>query len=112
MKFRQRLSLRSIYAQNPTGLMVQASARRLLYNVSVGAGQHLRARLYAFASVPCTCKAGTGKSFLLTTVYLWCLLKRKKVKAAAPTGIAAANVEVEGTDVAATTIHALFERDS
>ena len=34
-----------------------------------------------------------------------------KVKAAAPTGIAAANVEVEGTDVAATTIHALFELD-
>ena len=34
-----------------------------------------------------------------------------KVKAAAPTGIAAANVEIENTDVAATTIHALFELD-
>ena len=34
-----------------------------------------------------------------------------KVKAAAPTGIAAANIEIEGTDVAATTIHALFELD-
>jgi hypothetical protein len=27
-----------------------------------------------------------GKSFLLTTVYLWALIKRMKVKAAAPTG--------------------------
>jgi hypothetical protein len=34
-----------------------------------------------------------------------------KVKAAAPTGIAAANVEVEGTDVAATTLHALLDLD-
>ena len=30
--------------------------------------------------------AGTGKSFLLTTVYLWCLCKKMKVKACAPTG--------------------------
>ena len=44
-----------------------------------------------YAHVACTLapvarahEAGTGKSFLLTTVYLWCLLKRKKVKAAAP----------------------------
>ena len=40
--------------------------------------------------------AGTGKSFLLTTVYLWCILNGKNAKACAPTGIAAANVEVEG----------------
>ena len=40
--------------------------------------------------------AGTGKSFLLTTVYLWCLVNGKKAKACAPTGIAAANVEIEG----------------
>ena len=52
-----------------------------------------------------------GKSFLLTTVFLWCLCKKMKVKAAAPTGIAAANVEVSGTDVAATTIHALLDLD-
>ena len=32
--------------------------------------------------------AGTGKSYLLTTVYLWCLLHGKNVRAAAPTGIA------------------------
>ena len=55
--------------------------------------------------------AGTGKSFLLTSVYLWCLLNRFKCKAAAPTGIAAANVEVAGTDVCATTIHSLFDLD-
>ena len=55
--------------------------------------------------------AGTGKSFLLTSVYLWCLLHKFKCKAAAPTGIAAANVEVTGTDVCATTIHSLFDFD-
>ena len=27
-----------------------------------------------------------GKSFLLTTVYLWCLVNKKNTKAAAPTG--------------------------
>ena len=37
-----------------------------------------------------------GKSFLLTTVYLWCIVNGKKAKACAPTGIAAANVEIEG----------------
>ena len=31
--------------------------------------------------------AGTGKSFLLTTVYLWCLVHKKVTKAGAPTGI-------------------------
>ena len=40
--------------------------------------------------------AGTGKSFLLTTVFLWCIVNGKKAKACAPTGIAAANVEVDG----------------
>ena len=40
--------------------------------------------------------AGTGKSFLLTTVYLWCIVHGRKAKACAPTGIAAANVEIEG----------------
>ena len=55
--------------------------------------------------------AGTGKSFLLTSIYLWCLLNKFKCKAAAPTGIAAANVEVAGTDVCATTIHSLFDLD-
>jgi len=56
--------------------------------------------------------AGTGKSFLLTTVFLWCIVNDIKCKAAAPTGIAAANVEIEGTDVAATTLHAMFELDT
>ena len=31
--------------------------------------------------------AGTGKSFLLTTVYLWCILNKLSCKAAAPTGL-------------------------
>ena len=56
--------------------------------------------------------AGTGKSFLLTTVYLWRIVNGKKAKACAPTGIAAANVEIEGTDVAATTIHAMLDMDT
>ena len=43
--------------------------------------------------------AGTGKSFLLTTVYLWCIVNGKKAKACAPTGIAAANVEIEGSNL-------------
>ena len=34
-----------------------------------------------------------------------------KCKAAAPTGIAAANIEVEGTSIGASTVHALFEFD-
>ena len=56
--------------------------------------------------------AGTGKSFLLNTVFLWCLVKGKRVKAAAPTGIAAANIEIERTSVRATTIHQMFEFDN
>ena len=31
--------------------------------------------------------AGTGKSFLLETLYLWCLCEKLKTKAVAPTGI-------------------------
>ena len=38
-------------------------------------------------------------------------MNEKKAKACAPTGIAAANVEIEGTDVAAQTIHALLDLD-
>ena len=53
--------------------------------------------------------AGTGKSYLLVAVCLWCLLRAKKFRAAAPTGIAAANIEVPNTDIAATTIHTLFD---
>ena len=55
---------------------------------------------------------GTGKSFLLTTVYLWCIVHGLSCKAAAPTGIAAANIEVEGTDVFASTLHNVFDLDS
>ena len=55
--------------------------------------------------------AGTGKSYLLTTVYLWCLSNGKRCKAAAPTGIAAANVAVTGCDVRASTLHNVFDFD-
>ena len=67
-------------------------------------GQFLRLMVQA--------SAGTGKSFLLNTVYLWCLVHGKRVKAAAPTGIAAANIEIERTNVRATTIHQMFEFDN
>ena len=53
--------------------------------------------------------AGTGKSFILTTTFLWCIVNGKKARACAPTGIAAANVEIEGTEVGAQTIHALLD---
>ena len=66
-------------------------------------GPHLRLMVQA--------SAGTGKSYLLVAVCIWCILHRRKFKAAAPTGIAASNIEVPGTDVAATTIHTLFEFD-
>ena len=56
--------------------------------------------------------AGTGKSFLLSTVALWCLVHGRGVKACAPTGIAAANVEVPGTRVSATTIHNMWNLDT
>ena len=56
--------------------------------------------------------AATGKSFLLTTIFLWCLVHGKKAKACAPTGIAAANVDIEGTEVSASTIHAMLDLDT
>ena len=56
--------------------------------------------------------AGAGKSFLLETIGLWCAVNGVPFKACAPTGIAAANVEVPGTDVVATTIHYLFDLDT
>ena len=52
-----------------------------------------------------------GKSFLLSAVFLWCIVNGKKAKAAAPTGIAAANVGIDGTDVTATTVHAMLDLD-
>ena len=53
--------------------------------------------------------AGTGKSFLLGTVALWCLVKRMPFEACAPTGIAAARVHVERTKIRACTAHFLFK---
>ena len=68
---------------------------------SLEAGEYLRLMVQA--------SAGTGKSFLLSSVYLFCIVHAFNCKAAAPTGIAAANIEIPRTDVRATTLHALFE---
>jgi hypothetical protein len=55
--------------------------------------------------------AGAGKSYLLETVCIWLIVSDKKFKACAPTGIAAANIHIDGADVAATTMHNLFGLD-
>ena len=124
--------------QGGDGLDAGVTDQYRVYSYIVSAlEQGLPLRLMVQAS------AGTGKSFLLTTVYLWCLVHEKRTKAtdsskivpeselllggeggmraaasgplgslpeaAAPTGIAAANIEIEKTGVAATTIHNLFE---
>ena len=52
--------------------------------------------------------AGTGKSFLLEAVYMWCYLHGHSVQACAPTGIAAARLRVSRTPVSAFTLHYLF----
>ena len=52
--------------------------------------------------------AGTGKSFLLETVFMWCILKGHDVQAAAPTGIAAARLRVRKTKVKAATLYYVF----
>ena len=52
--------------------------------------------------------AGTGKSFLLETVHIWCGLHGHCVQACAPTGIAAARLRVLRTPVRAYTVHYLF----
>ena len=51
---------------------------------------------------------GAGESYLLKAVALRCQLRKLRFECCAPTGIAAANIEVEGTDVAASTIHKFF----
>ncbi len=48
---------------------------------------------------------------MLTNIYLWCILKKIRVKACCPTGIAAANISLDGTDVGASTVHSLFDLD-
>ena len=52
--------------------------------------------------------AGTGKSYLLEAVYLWCVVNDHHAEACAPTGIAAARVRVPRTPVRAYTLHHLF----
>ena len=52
--------------------------------------------------------AGTGKSFLLETLYLWCTVNGFQAEACAPTGIAAARIHVPRTPVRAYTVHNMF----
>ncbi len=52
--------------------------------------------------------AGTGKSFLLEAIYLWCVVHGHVPQACAPTGIAAARIHVPRTPVRAYTLHYLF----
>ena len=52
--------------------------------------------------------AGTGKSFLLETLYLWCLRNGFHPEACAPTGIAAARIRVPRTPIDAFTLHHIF----
>jgi hypothetical protein len=52
--------------------------------------------------------AGTGKSYVLIALCVYCLVHGLKFNAGAPTGIAAANLEAEGTDISASTLHKLF----
>jgi RecG-like helicase len=68
---------------------------------AIAEGRYLRMMIQA--------SAGTGKSYLLTSVYLWCIVHGYKVMACAPTGIAAANIEQEQTDIGATTLHNAFQ---
>ena len=49
--------------------------------------------------------AGTGRNFLLETLLLWCHLNGHTVRAAAPTGIAAARLRLPRTPVHASTLH-------
>ena len=51
--------------------------------------------------------AGTGKSILLETLYLWCFVHGHKPEACAPTGIAAARIAIPRTPVRAYTLHTL-----
>ena len=45
---------------------------------------------------------------MLKTLCIWCVLCSFKFNASAPTGIAAAGVEIEDTEISATTLHKLF----
>ena len=71
---------------------------------SIAGGSYLRLMVQA--------SAGTGKSFLLTTVYLWCIINKRACRAACPTGIAASNIEIDGTSVSACTLHSMFELET
>ena len=83
--------------------MSDIRTRDLLYELAVQrieAGQWLRLIVQA--------PAGTGKTYVEIALCIYCLVHRMKFNAAAPTGIAAGNIEAEGTDISASTLHRLF----
>eukprot|EP00973_Karenia_brevis_P016638 2278410-Karenia_brevis.AAC.1 len=55
--------------------------------------------------------AGAGKSFMMSTAMLWCIVNGKKAKALAPTSFASSNIEIEGTNVSVTTLQSMFDLD-
>ena len=66
-------------------LMVQASVRALsALTVHCSSCKSVKGVAHRPSHRAPPTEAGTGKSFLLTTVFLWCLCRKKKVKAAAP----------------------------
>ena len=74
---------------------------------SISEGRYLRLMVQA--------SAGTGKSFLLESIYLWCLVHERTFqacRAACPTGIAASNIKLEGTNIFASTLHSMFELET
>lgn len=87
---------------------------------SIEDGRYLRLMVQA--------SAGTGKSFLLSTIFLWCLVQERSCqlmscgeersyqlgscRAACPTGIAASNIELDKTSVSACTLHSMLELES
>ena len=92
---------------------------RLMAQASAGTGKSHQGPPYRFFFFMCcvhfvfpTFSRIGGRGFLLNTVYLHCILQKKHVRVCAPTGIAAANIEVEGSAVSATTLHCLFDFDA
>ena len=69
--------------QDITGAIERGEYLRMMVQASAGA---LSSYLATIHTCNTRINAGTGKSYLLTSVYLWCLVKKYKVLAGAPTG--------------------------
>jgi len=82
---------------NPTQLRALLAEREaMMQNGGTGAAPTDQWRVYqhiigsiaqgAYLRLMVQASAGTGKSFLLSSVFLWCIVNGLKTKAAAPTG--------------------------